>query len=191
MVWNDRILKHRVSGKGEDIPSLGLQEKLSTDEAKKYLSSNETKFEKDPIGQILFKYYHGLLDELIKEKKKAKEPLVEQRELEEQRRISDSLRIQSIKEFNPSAGTYGGYQYEDYINGLNPEIRVLVADQLNFTKNTFENAQKIRGKILESGGTYEEARQSYLELISIPKESLEQFNQERLDEKSQENQDSE
>jgi len=191
MVWNDRILKHRVSGKGEDIPSLGLQEKLSTDEAKKYLSSNETKFEKDPIGQILFKYYHGLLDELIKEKKKAKEPLIEQRELEEQRRISDSLRIQSIKEFNPSAGTYGGYQYEDYINGLNPEIRVLVADQLNFTKNTFENAQKIRGKILESGGTYEEARQSYLELISIPKESLEQFNQERLDEKSQENQDSE
>ncbi|MDH3822625.1 MAG: carboxypeptidase-like regulatory domain-containing protein [Nitrosopumilus sp.] len=167
--------------KGKISPVLALQEKLSTDEARNYLSSNETKFEKDPIGQILFKYYHGLLEELIEENKKAKEPLVEKRELEEQRRISDNLRIQSIEEFNPRAGTYGGYQYDDYINGLNPQIRDLVADQLNFTKNTFEDAQKIRDEILANGGTYEEARKAYLDMISIPKESLEEFNQKYLD----------
>ena len=175
--------------KGEISPVLVLQEKLSTDEARNYLSSNETKFEKDPIGQILFKYYHGLLEELIEEKKKAKEPLVEQRELEQQRVISKNMRNQSIEEFNPGAGTYGGYQYDDYINSLNPEIRDLVVDQLNFTKNTFEDAQKIRGEILANGGTYEEARKAYLDMISIPKEALEKFNQERLDEKSENNQD--
>lgn len=175
--------------KGEISPVLALQEKLSTDEARNYLSSDETKFEKDPIGQILFKYYHGLLEELIQEEKKTREPLVEQKQLEQQRMISENMRNQSIEEFNPGAGIYGGYQYDDYINGLNPQIRDLVTDQLNFTKNTFEDAQKIRDEILANGGTYEEARKAYLDMISIPKEALEEFNQERLDEKLENNQD--
>ncbi|MGI9567845.1 MAG: hypothetical protein ACR2LL_12645 [Nitrosopumilus sp.] len=63
----------------------------------------------------------------------------------------------------------------------------MVANQLNFTKNTFEEAQKIRDEILASCGTDEEARQAYIEIISIPKEILEQFNQKRLNEKSNEN----
>ena len=162
-----------------------LQEKLSTDDAIKYLSSNESDFEKNPIGQTLFKYYHGLLDELILEKKESRESLGEQIYLERQRMIAENLRKQAIEEFNPGAGTYSGYQYDDYINSLNPEIRDLVVSQLNFTKNTFEEAQKTRDEILANGGTYEEARQMFLDMISIPKEVLEQFNQESLDEKSE------
>jgi len=162
-----------------------LQEKLSTDDAIKYLSSNESDFEKNPIGQTLFKYYHGLLDELILEKKESRESLGEQIYLERQRMIAENLRKQAIEEFNPGAGTYSGYQYDDYINSLNPEIRDLVVSQLNFTKNTFEEAQKTRDEFLANGGTYEEARQMFLDMISIPKEVLEQFNQESLDEKSE------
>ena len=158
-----------------------LQEKLSTDQARKYLGSNESDFEKDPIGQTLFRYYHGLLEELILEQREAKKPLAEQIHLEQQRMIAGNIRNQAIEEYNPGAGTYGGYQYEDYINSLNPEIRDLVVSQLNFTKNTFEEAQKLREEILANGGTYEEARQTYLDMISIPKEVLEQFNEEKLD----------
>jgi len=170
-----------------DISSVSaLQEKLSTDEARKYLSANEGNFEKDPIGQTLFKYYHGLLDELILEQK-ASQPTEEQIYLEQQRTIAENLTSQAIEEFNPRAGTFGGYQYDNYLNSLNPEIRDLVASQLNFTNNMVEEAQKVRNEILANGGTYEEARQVYLDMISIPREVLEQFNQERLDEKSEEN----
>jgi len=175
--------------KGDVSPVSALQEKLSTDEAIKYLSSNESDFEKNPIGQTLFKYYHGLLDELILEQKESIEPNAEQIYLEQQRRIAENLRNQAIEFYNPGAGTYGGYQYEDYIRSLDPEIRDLVVSQLDFTKNTFEKAQKIRDEILANGGTYEEARQVFLDMISIPKEVLEQFNQEILDEKSEESQD--
>jgi len=172
--------------KGDISPVSALQEKLSTDEAKKYLSANESNFEKDPIGQTLFKYYHGLLEELILEQSEARQPTEEQMHLEQQRMIAENLRNQAIKEFNPGAGTYLGIKYENYINSLNPEIRDLVVSQLNFTKNTFEEAQKLRDKILADGGTYAEARQAYLDMISIPKEVLEQFNQENLNEKSEE-----
>ncbi len=166
-----------------------LQEKLSTDEAIKYLSSNESDFEKNPIGQTLFKYYHGLLDELILEKKESRESLAKQIYLEQQRMIAENLRTQAIEFYNPGASTYEGYRYDDYINSLNPEIRDLVASQLNFTKNTLEEAQKLRDEILANGGTYEEARQAYLDMISFPREVLEQFNQENLDEKSEESSD--
>ena len=174
--------------KGDVSQVAVLKEKLSTEQARKYLSANESDFEKDPIGQKLFKYYHGLLDELLLEKKEAKKPLAKQAYLEQQRMVAENLKKQAIEEYNPKAGTYGGYQYEDYINSLNPEIRELVADQLNFTKNIFEEAQKLREEVLASGGTYEEAQQAYLAMISIPMEKLEQFNEERLDKNYEENQ---
>jgi hypothetical protein len=171
---------------GDFSPVSALQEKLSTDEAIKYLSANESDFEKNPIGQTLFKYYHGLLEEMVLEKKENLEPSEHQIFIEEQRKIAEELRNQRIEEFDPGAGTYGGYKYDDYINGINPEIRDLVISQLEFTKNKFEEAQKIRDEILANGGTYEEARQAYLDMLSIPKEKLEQFNQEKLEEKSEE-----
>ena len=163
--------------KGDITPVSALQEKLSTEQARKYLGSNESDFEKDPIGQTLFKYYHGLHDELIKENKKSLEPKEDQIFLEQQRRIASELKSQAIEEHSPGAGIYGGIHYDDYINSLNPEIRDLVIAQLHFTKNNFVEAQNIRDEIIANGGTYEEARQAYLDKISTSRETLEQFNQ--------------
>ena len=179
--------------KGDVSPVSALQEKLSTDEARKYLGSKESDFEKNPIGQTLFKYYHGLLDKLTLEQKEASKPLAEQLFIEQQKKIANDLRDKAIEELKPGFGTYGGYQYENYISALNPEIRDTIINQLNFTKNTFEEAQKIRSEIIANGGTVEEARQAYLDMISLPKEILEEFNQKDTDEveETNENQTSE
>jgi hypothetical protein len=175
--------------KGDVSPVLILQEKLSTEQAIKYLSSNESDFKKNPIGQTLFKYYHELHDELINELKEAKKPLAKQIFIDQQRLIAENLRNQAISEYKPNAGTFGGYQYDDYVNSLNPEIKDLFIRQLNFTKNIFEEGQKVRNEILANGGTYEEARKIYLEKISISKEILEQFNQNDLNEEIENNAD--
>jgi len=167
--------------KGDVSPVLILQDKLSTEQARKYLSSNESDFEKNPIGQTLFKYYHGLHDELINELKEAEKPSAKQIFIEQQRVIAENLRNQAIDEYAPSTGTFEGYQYDNYVNSLNPEIKDLIISQLNFTKNMFEEGQKVRNEIIANGGTYEEARKAYLEKISISKEVLEQFNQNHLD----------
>jgi len=149
--------------KGDSSPVSILQQQLSTDQARKYLSSNENDFEKNPIGQTLFKYYHGLLDQLIAEKKEANKPNEDQIFLEQQRRIAENLRNQAIEEYKPGYGTYGGYKYENYIAGLNPEIRDLVVNQLRFTQNNFLDA-------------------AYLDRLTIPKEILEKFNENNLEE---------
>ncbi len=175
--------------KGDVSPVSILQEKLSTEQARKYLSSNESDFEKNPIGQTLFKYYHGLHDELINELKEAEKPSAEQIFIEQQRLIAENLRNQAISEYKPNAGTFEGYQYDSYVDNLNPEIKDLIISQLNFTKNIFEEGQKVRNEILANGGTYEEARKAYLEKISISKEVLEEFNQNNADEEIENNAD--
>ena len=179
--------------KGEVSPVLILQQKLSTDQARKYLSSNESDFEKNPIGQTLFKYYHGLHDQLITEIKESQKPIAEKIFLEEQRNIAKNLKNQDIDEYQPGYGTFSGYKYENYMAGLNPKIKDLVSNQLNFTQNNFLDAQKIKAEILENGGTYEEARQAYLNKLAISKEILEKFNETQLEdsEKEIENQTSE
>lgn len=171
--------------KGDSTPVSALQQKLSTDEAIKYLSSNESDFEKNPIGQTLFKYYHGLLDELIQEQRESREPNEEQIFIEEQRVIAEILKKQAIEEYDPGYGTYDGYKYEDYIAGLNPEIKELVIEQLNFTKNSFLEAQNLKQEMLVNGSTYDEAMQAYFEMLAMSKATIDQFNEEYL--KSDEN----
>jgi len=167
--------------KGDSTPVSALQQKLSTEEAIKYLSSNESDFEKDPIGQTLFKYYHGLLDELIQEQKEASEPNEEQIFIEEQRAIAEALKEQAIEEYDPGYGTYEGFRYDDYIAGLNPEIKELVIEQLNFTKNSFLEAQDVKQEMLANGSTYDEAMQAYFEMLAIPKSTIDQFNEKYLE----------
>ena len=168
---------------GETSPVLVLQEKLNTDEARNYIASNVDDFEHDPIGMMLFKYYQGLLEELFEEKKKERIKANEQMKLVEQRVLVDEIKQVDIEKSRPGFGLYEGYKYEQYMNSLNPEIRNTIDFQLNFTKNMFLEAQKIKNEILANGGTYEEARKAYLEKISISKETLEEFN--KIDSKSE------
>ena len=172
----------QVQVKGDASPVSLLQQKLNTEEARKYLSSNESDFEKDPIGQTLFKYYHGLLQELILENKEAAKPNLDELHVEEQRSIAEDLAEQAIEEYNPSYGVFEGLNYENYVSSLNPEIQDIVVAQLNFTKNIFEEAQLVRAQIIADGGTYDEAQQAYLEMLAIPKEKLEEFNDQKLEE---------
>ena len=161
---------------GDSSPVLSLQEKLKTEEARKYIASTVEDFEHDPIGMMLFKYYHGLLEELIEEKKKERIKSNEQMELGEQRAIVNEIKQGDVEKSSVGFGMYDGVKYEQYINSLNPDIRNTIDFQLNFTKNMFLEAQKIKNEILANGGTYEEARKAYLEKISISKETLEDFN---------------
>ena len=108
----------------------------------------------------------------------------EQELLQQQRVIVEDLKNQAITKHSTGAGIYNGIQYEDYIKNLNPQIKDLVTSQMNFTKNSFAEAQNIRDEIIKNGGTYYEARQAFLDKISIPKKTLEEFNQSQLDENS-------
>ena len=99
--------------KGEISPVSGLQQKLSTEEARKYLGANESDFKKNPIGQTLFKYYHGLLDKLVLEHKEVNKYIAEQKKVERKRTNAEKLRHQDIKEYNQVLGCMRGISTRD------------------------------------------------------------------------------
>ena len=166
--------------RGDASHASHLRYMLDTEEARKYLAADEGDFEKDPIGMALFRHYHGLQDQMMQAERDAAVQDPDELRMEEQRAIAANLTRQAIEERSPSSGVFEGLRYHDYVRGLNPEIRGLVADQLNFTKGIFEQAQEARARIIAGGGTYEEAQKAYLEMLVIPKERLEEFNAQRL-----------
>jgi len=161
--------------KGDLTRTSILEEKLSTAEARKYLESDASDFSKDPIGTMLFNHYQKLHQEFLKEVEASKKLKNEQVFIEQQKAIAKELRDKAIEEFDPKIGIFSGYKYDDYIKNLNPEIRDTIVNQLNFTKNLFAEAHLAREQILANGGSEEEARQAFIEKITITKESLDNF----------------
>lgn len=157
-----------------DIEIYSVSEQLlSTEEAKKYLNSNQEDFANDSIGLRLYNYYQGILGKYLEEKRVADELTEEELRIEEDRIIAQQFRVSAIEEKNPGAGTYSGYKYEYFVENLDPTIKDIIINQLNYTTNTFAEAQQIMNDILSNGGTYEEARTAYLEKMSMPRALLE------------------
>lgn len=161
--------------KGDLTRTSVLEEKLSTIEARKYLESDASSFSKDPIGTMLFNHYQKLYQEFLKETETTQKLKNEQIFIEQQKVIANELREKAIEEFDPKIGTFSGYKYDDYIKSLNPEIRDMIINQLNFTKNLFADAHLAREQVLANGGSEEEARQAFIEKITITKEALDNF----------------
>lgn len=164
---------------GELTRTSMLEEKLSTTEAKRYLDASADSFTKDPIGYTLFNYYQKLYQEYVEEVKITQQLTDEQIFIQQQKIIAEELRTQAIDEFDPKSGTFSGYKYEEYIRNLNPEVRETIINQINFTKNLFDEAQFAREQVLLNGGTEEEARQAYMEKITITRETLNNFGMEQ------------
>ena len=159
--------------KGEISQSASTFAKLSTPEAKKYLDASPKDFDHDPIGFMLFNYYQKLNAEFLEEQKIHEKIAQEKQILEEQYKIEEELREKAIEEYNPGFGVFSGPEYENYVNSLDENVRDVVIEHLNFTKNLFYEAQIIREQILNNGGTAEEAQNAYLEKISTSRETIE------------------
>lgn len=159
--------------KGEISQSASTFAKLSTPEAKKYLDASPEDFGHDPIGFMLFNYYQKLNAEFLEEQK-IHEKIAQQKQLlEEQYKIENELREKAIEEYNPGFGVFSGPEYENYVNSLDENVRDVVIQHLNFTKNLFYEAQLVREQVLNNGGTAEEAQNAYLEKISTSRETIE------------------
>jgi len=159
--------------KGELTQTTVNQVKLSTPETQKYLASNPDDFDNDPIGFMLYNYYQKIYQEYLEEEKIEIELSQEQVFLEEQKEEANELRLAAIEEYNPSFGIFSGPEYENYVNSLDEAVKDTVVKHLNFTKNLFLEANVLKNKILENGGTAEEAQTAYLSKLSTSREMIE------------------
>ena len=131
---------------GELTKTSAVEAKLSTPEAVRYLNAKPTDFEKDPIGFILYNHYQKLLQKFITEKKIDEKILEDQKFIEEQTKIADELLLKEMEGLVPGSGVFSGYKYDNYVKNFDPVVRETIVNQMNFTKNIFEEATATQKK---------------------------------------------
>lgn len=178
---DDRIGLARTDFQIKGQISLSAQSAYNLEliDSTKYENINPDDLVNDPIGLTLYNYYLELQAKFLEDEAKQKELENYQKYLQEQRNIADELRQKIIEEENPSAGTFSGWKYDQFVSNLDLTIKDIIVNQLNYTINVFAEAQNAMEEVLKNGGTLEEARQAYYEKASIPRElmdSLTTFN---------------
>jgi len=157
----------KINGNAIDI--------LSAEEPKIEFSE-DVDFEKDPIAAILFKYQQEKAAEIEANAKKLQELKQYQEFLDEKRRLADKSLQEILELQNPGGSSYIDYWFHDrFVANLDFSVKDIFLVQLNYTTKIWSEAQLAMNKVLESGGTWQEARQAYFEKAAISQQTMEQL----------------
>jgi len=129
----------------------------------------------NPYTALQLKHYQKYIEDQEKRKQKYLEIEAKKLAINEKRDIAKQKTENATREEQVGPGVYSGYEYNMYISKLNPAVKDTITSQLNYTRNLFEEAQYAMKKVLEDGGTREEARKVYLEKLSTTKEQIDSF----------------
>lgn len=143
-------------------------------EEQKIEFSEDINFEKDPIAAILYKHQQEKAAENEVKAKKIQELKQYQEFLDEKRRLADKSLQESLKIQNPRASDYiDTLHYERFVANLDVSVRDIFLGQLNYTTKIWSEAKLAMNKVLEDGGTWQEARQVYFEKAAISQQIME------------------
>jgi len=138
--------------------------------------SKDIDFEKDPIAAILFKHQQEKAAEREANAKKLQELKQYQELLDENRRLADKSLQEVLEAQNPEASNYiDTWHYERFVANLDLSVKDIFLGQFNYTTKIWSEAQLAMNNVLESGGTWQEARQVYFEKAAISQQIMERL----------------
>lgn len=129
----------------------------------------------DPYQSLKIKNYEKYLSEKSKADQKKLDIEAKKAQLQEKKELARQSLNQTITELSPGPGTISGYKYDRYMSGLDPSIRDDIASQINYTKNTVDDARAAMKKVLDNGGSLSDARKAYLDSLAIKRDMLEKI----------------
>lgn len=144
----------------------------------KNAAQNNTKDNIPNSHQILkLKNYEKFLSQQNKKLQKQIDVAVKKQILEEKRAASAVQLQKDIMEKGVAAGIYGEKAQHQYLSRLNPAAKDNIAQQLNFTKQVYQQAKDAMKSVLDNGGSLEDARKAYYAKLAVSKEELIKINQ--------------
>ena len=126
-----------------------------------------------PYELLKNKNYEKFLNDQTKKRQKQLESESKKLALQEERSSVKRMINQTLVERNIGTGNFSGEAYNRYISKLDPRIKDSILDQINYTEKTYTDAQIAMKKILDNGGTIEDARKLYLEKLSTKRDQME------------------
>ena len=163
-------LQFQVSG--DVMESEILLRQIGTATAQRYIGAGEGDFADDPIGMQLYLHYRQLYADYLDAVERENAEAEAEKILDGQRELARQALRTDIEENNPGAGTYGGWAYDRFVDNLDRSVKEIIVGQLNHTTTTFRQAGELMDAVLENGGTYQEAREAYLDRLSMSQEMM-------------------
>ncbi|MGQ0377148.1 MAG: carboxypeptidase-like regulatory domain-containing protein [Nitrososphaerota archaeon] len=138
------------------------------------LPDKDIDFENDPITALLYKYRQDIAAKLEKERAKQQKLDDYQKFLNEQRKIAEMRLQERIIVEKPGGGNYvGSWQYDRFVATLDGPAKDIILAQLNYTNKMWEEAKISMRQVLESGGTWKDALQVFVDGAALSREQME------------------
>ena len=136
-------------------------------------SSKLRKNSNDPISVILYEHYLQLQENVAQTQYEERLLEIPQQKIRDAQKLAHEKLMQSLEkrplitsQFDDSS------KLSKFLKSLDSDKRTLFELQLNSTMTRFIEAKIIMNDILISGGTQNEARQAYLDYLSITQEEM-------------------
>ena len=130
----------------------------------------------DPISEILFQHYLDLQEKSAHAQYEEKLLDIPQQKIREARQLSYESLVMTLEERPLLTRDFtDSTKLGKFLQNLDDEKRELFELQLNSTKIRFNEGQLLMKEILLQGGSYADARNAYLEYISITQEEMNAF----------------
>lgn len=126
----------------------------------------------DPYKALKQKQYQKFVEEQNKRKLKQNEIEAKKLALQEKRDIAEQRRILALNETKPGAGVYSYDEQERYIAKKDPRLKDMIRTQMDYTRQIYEEAKYEMKKVLDSGGSLQDAKKAYFDKLATTQDSL-------------------
>jgi hypothetical protein len=147
---------------------------VSTFDELYYSKDFERETKNDPYKALKQKQYQKFVEEQNKKKLKHNEIEAKKLALQEKRDIADQRRNDAINSTKPGAGVYSYDDQERYIAKKDPLLKGMIRTQMDYTRQIYEEAKYEMKKVLDAGGSLEDAKKAYFDKLATTQNSLQQ-----------------
>ncbi|MBM3903882.1 MAG: hypothetical protein FJ357_01880 [Thaumarchaeota archaeon] len=156
--------------KGMGKASIKIGAGVSTFDDLYYSRDFDRETKNDPYKSLKQKQYQKFVEEQNKKKLKQNEIQAKKLALQEKRDVSEQRRSDAINSTKPGAGVYAYDEQEQYIAKKDPRLKEMIRVQMDHTRQIHEEAKYEMKKVLDAGGSLEDAKKDYFEKLATTQE---------------------
>lgn len=171
-IFSANILATLADLKGMSKATIKIGTGVSTFEDLYYSHDFEKNPKNDPYKALKQKQYQKFVEEQNKRKAKQTELEAKKMILQEKRTVADQKRSDAINATKPGAGVYSYDEQERYIAKKDPLLKSMIRTQMDHTRQIYEEAKYEMKKVLDAGGSLEEAKKAYFDRLATTQEEL-------------------
>lgn len=131
-----------------------------------YNSNFDNTLKNDTFKSLKQKQYQKFIEDQNKRQQKMADLIAKKTRIQEIRDIADQKKIAKINETKPGDGVYSSDKQEKYLAKTNQRVRDLTKTQMDYTKQIYEEAKYAMKKVLDNGGSLQEAKKAYLDKLA-------------------------